>query len=166
MMNRATLMRPIGFLFTVWCAIIAAIGVSVAVENVMPSYEGQRWPVVELAQISRIEVVSPYASRVWLESEKLRGCSYDNIEWFLGEQEGEAARVPVTFEEKSKIRGPGPLSLGPWLVALPPEQIMDNSFAFVNHNCHVFWQTKSLFYDSAIELSPLPKESHGIELPL
>lgn len=139
--------KTIQFLATLWFTVVVAIGVSVFVDRYAPTIEGNYFPVVSTASITNIESVSPTLTRVWLRSTKLRDCRYEEIEWWYGERPpGVANRITVVFEEPPQQRDTGDMVLGPWLVALPAETLMSNSFAYVTHNCHVLWDTRSLFF--------------------
>lgn len=141
------LSKTIAFLVTLWLTVTTGIGVSVFFERYAPLLEGQHFPVVTKAKITNIEVVTPYLTRVWLRSEKLRSCKYEDIEWWYGEMPpGTANRISVVFEEPPKTRQAGSLELGPWLVSMPAKALVTNSFAYVTHNCHVLWDTKTLFF--------------------
>lgn len=153
-MTFATTLR---YLATLWVTVIAAISISIFVEKVAPVTEGDNFPAVTMAKIVKTEYVGPNLTRVWLESFKLRDCSFMDIEWRFGKPSPRlSVLVPVVFEEEPKVNYTGKLSLGPWLVGLSEEAIRQHSFATVDHQCHVFWPTRSAFYNG--EESPTPND--------
>lgn len=145
----STLFSALRFLGGLWLTVVLAIGVSVSVDRYAPLWEGGIAPVVAKAEITNLEIVSPMLTRVWLKSSKLRDCRYEDIEWWYGDQPpGGAIRIAVYFEGAPATRPKGELLLGPWLVSMPAEALVSNSFAYVTHRCHVLWNTRTLFFDS------------------
>lgn len=146
------------FLGGLWLTVFIAIGVSVAVDRYAPLWEGNIAPVVSTAEITNVEIVTPMLTRIWLKSTKLRDCRYEDIEWWYGDQPpGGAIRIAVYFEGAPATRPKGEMLLGPWLVSMPAEALVSNSFAYVTHRCHVLWNTRTLFFDSTYvgEVSPI-----------
>lgn len=151
-----TLNTTIRYLSTLWFAVIVSVALSVLSEKYGPLLEGHYFPVVSVAHIVKIEEVTPNITRVWLASEKLRKCRYKDMQWWFGEKPpGASIKVAATLETGSItrpfIRPIGDLVVGPWLVSMTKAQLEAQSFAYVTHDCHVLWDTKSLFYDSENE---------------
>lgn len=107
--------------------------------------EGYLFPVVMPGIIERFEPVGETSTRIWGRSARLRDCSFDQLVWFLGDDD-HSARADLVFEEGTKVRGDGTFSFGPWVVQLTPEQLQDRSYAVVYHRCHIFWLTETRFY--------------------
>ena len=107
--------------------------------------EGRFFPVVANTSIVEMQPVGPYSTRILGQSEKLRACPFDRIEWYIGTPSAYSV-VPVLFEDRSTARPAGPLDFGPWLLRMTAEEIKNRSFAVVFHRCHPFWLTETRFY--------------------
>lgn len=139
------------FLLTMSLAVFGAIFISVAVEKEAGYVEGKLLPVITLAEIAKTEPVSDFRTRVWLTSTKIRECEFLSVEWRLGQvQDDITLKVPVQFEGNPVIRRPGEQNIGPWIVNMSEDLLINNSHAYVIHKCHLFWDTKTPFYDSSV----------------
>lgn len=107
--------------------------------------EGRYFPVVIGVDVNRVEAVGDTKARIWGEFQKVRECAFVGLAFYLGTP-GNAARVDLDLEEASKQRAAGFEDFGPWLVQLDPEQLRGRAFAVVQHRCHPFWITETVFY--------------------
>ncbi|WP_425090484.1 hypothetical protein [Tropicimonas sp. S265A] len=107
--------------------------------------EGYLKPVVTPANLTRIEPAESRWSLIWSNSERLRDCSFEGIEWRIGEP-GASSLIDLVFLERSKVRPSGVFDFGPWKLHATREQIEERSFAIVRHRCHFLWLTKTTFY--------------------
>ena len=126
--------------------IALALSVVVFLKTVGGRVEGVFWPVVSLGQIDRIETVGETRVRFWGHATRLRTCSFERLDWYLGEPSAHS-RADLVFEEGTKVRASGEFEFGAWVVQLTPEQLYDRSYAIVYHRCHIFWLTETLFYN-------------------
>lgn len=110
-----------------------------------PRAEGQVFPVVDEVSITKVEPLFD-ESHVYGSARKRRDCKFVHIEWSLGSERKASVAVAVKFLERNKIRGEGYFDFGPWALRLEPEEITRNSFAYVWHRCHPFWDTMTKFY--------------------
>lgn len=126
--------------------IAALIGVFIwFLQLVGGEVEGRFSPVVAPAYIERVEPVGRVSTRIWGWAAKLRTCSFNRLEWRLGDGRSYAL-VDLEFEEGSKVRGDGRFHFGPWRLHLTPEQLFERSYAVVYHRCHWLWLTRTRFY--------------------
>ena len=110
-------------------------------------FEGQAYPVVTQVTFTKIDPVGDTRSRIYGSFYKERGsCDFDDIQFYLG-QPWQGVRVDRVLEEGAKERGGGYEDFGPWLVQLDAEQFAGRSYAVVEHRCHPFWLTKTIFYN-------------------
>lgn len=107
--------------------------------------EGKVFPVVGSAQFLQMRPANAASTRFWGEFERYRHCSFERLEWYLGDDKA-ASRADLVFEEGAKIRGTGQEEFGPWVVQLTPDQLANRSYAVVYHRCHAFWLTETRFY--------------------
>ena len=112
--------------------------------DVAGKIEGDNLPVVNNTEITKIEKDGNY-TLIWGESYKLRECSFENIKWRFGDSEY-SINVSLDILEPSKIREGGRFTFGPWRVHLTEEQLINSSFAIAYHDCHVGYQTQTIFY--------------------
>lgn len=112
-----------------------------------PALEGKYFPV---STVTSLTARIPYEANSTLlkgTSFKIRqDCAFIKLEWWYGTPNGNRVLVPLTLLEPSKLRGGGWFDWGPWLVTLHPLQVLEASHAYVYHECHPFWHTKTLFY--------------------
>lgn len=106
--------------------------------------EGYILPVVNDTEITRIEPVGRFYSRVWGSSNRIRECDFAGLEWEFNAAPRSVA-VSVVFEEGTVIREQGRFDFGPWLIHLSPNQLRFST-AFALHECHPFFTTRSVFW--------------------
>lgn len=106
--------------------------------------EGYIFPVVSQTQITKIEPVGEYHSRIWGVSVRERNCDFAGLTWKINVPP-RSMNVEVIFEEGAKIRDDGKFEFGPWLIHLPPGQLKFSS-AVALHECHPGYITETLFY--------------------
>lgn len=107
--------------------------------------EGRFFPVVKNATISRV-VDDGVISRFYGDFEKARDCTFDRLELYWHDGNGNEVRVPVAFKDGPIIRRKGLQPFGPWEVALPRSELIGNSEIKVFHVCHSLWKTETHFY--------------------
>lgn len=113
--------------------------------------ESRFFPVMRGTEITGLEAVGTIdrpLTRVSLSSTKIRDCDWIGIEWYLGEVDGRAARVPARFEDKPQIRDKGFHKWDSLMIGLPEGFIIDGSYGMVTHRCHGGWTTTTVFYPS------------------
>jgi hypothetical protein len=108
--------------------------------------EGNIWPVVRGTQITEVDD-DGVTSVFFGVSEKVRDCSFERIEWFIGDPlGGMRSPVQVIFLDRDKLRPAAPFEFGPWGVRLSEETLREGSFAEVYHDCHPLFPTVTRFY--------------------
>lgn len=135
--------------------VTAVIFVFVFASEYMPRIEGYFFHVVGQATLGDFTANPPPDYRyTWKASaEKHRDCDYirGSITWYLGPKDGRRAQVGATFLDKPQIRGKGLLVWDGLQIDLNPEEVLNNSYATVRHQCPGwwrFWETQSDFYIS------------------
>lgn len=107
--------------------------------------EGMIFPVADVFYINTAEDKD---NDGWAELsgtfKKTRECDYHDIEWFW-QGETNSTRIPLKYPS-AKIRSKGSYEFSNWLLYMPYDQIKDQSYAIVYHECHPFWKTKTKFY--------------------
>ena len=109
--------------------------------------EGRFFPVVEGAEVTRVDDLSEGFSRIWGSFTILRpGCDFRGLDWQLvGANRNVSA--DLIFEEGTKERAGGVNDFGPWRIQLTPEQLQQRSVAIVYHACpYRWWITETRFY--------------------
>lgn len=146
--------RPLPkWLILVLQTILGAITVSVLLITVfvtMPVLETRFFPVVHKLLIDSIEPLGNQ-SIVRGTFNKVRQCDYIGIAWFERNQLGGLDRVQVqTRRDINDVSSPnrpvGWQSAGPWIIAIPADELKSNSVAELSHRCHPFWTTVTHFY--------------------
>jgi hypothetical protein len=137
--------------FKTFCAVIVVISTALTVVRWGPNVETFLWPVTEKLRILSIGADNRNRSILMVEFRKLRDCEYLGIAWFRGSRTGGFIRVPIELRREqddasSPNRPVGVQQSGPWVVAVPPHEIEDNSFAVLYHRCNPFWVTTTDFY--------------------
>lgn len=114
--------------------------------TIAPTVEGRLFPVVDQTSIE----VTPIGDRAMVigSAHKRRSCDFLRLEWFYGDPNGLAVRVPVEFREGTKLRDEGWFDFGPWLLSLRAEFVEGQSYALVYHRCHPLWVTVSELWPS------------------
>jgi len=107
--------------------------------------EGYFYPVTEATMITRAERDTDAWTRIWGQAARRRACSFQRLEWRLGDDRAFSV-VDLVFEEGAKVRGDGTFEFGPWLLHLSPDQLRKRSYAIVYHRCHWLWLTQTRFY--------------------
>lgn len=133
------------------CAAVIFFCTGVIIWTVGPTLETRLFPVVGKLAILRIEALPDGRLAVYAAFRKLRACDYIGIAWYRGVQAGSFERVPIALlRERGDVSSPnrpvGFQTSGPWQVAIPPDQIRNNSFVELFHRCHPFWVTRTEFY--------------------
>ena len=132
-------------LFLAFVAVVLTIG-----NRALKNIDGWVNPVVGLLEITDIRrhPTEPESVMIAGNAEKFRNCDWLGIEWFVGKVDGRSASVPARFDDKPQVRATGVMHWSELVVSLPEDVVCNSSYAFVVHNCHPLWLTRSLFYDS------------------
>lgn len=115
-----------------------------------PLAETRLYPVVSPLTITKIEPAGPDQSRIMIEFEKYRNCPPIGVFWYNGRADGVFSAVKFTVEtrpvDEPHVNRPlGKQTAGPWLVDLPPDQVLTAAFVETQHQCHPLWPTVSKF---------------------
>lgn len=123
------------------------------------AYEGKLFPVTRNTTIVSVQPFNG-GSVIHLDFEKIRGCSPLVVNWFRKEQaviaeDGVAdrfERVTLAFLESDSspeglvTRPEGFQRAGPWFIDMDPDEVIDQSYSTVEHRCHWFYRTTTIFY--------------------
>ena len=81
------------------------------------------------------------------DSEQVRACHFEHIEWFIGNQDnGLRSRMQVLFLDRDKLRHQQQFDYGPWAMRIDKRNLRHGSFAEVYHDCHALFPTVTRFY--------------------
>lgn len=116
----------------------------------LPLVETRFFPVVHKLQIDSIEPLGEQ-SVIRGTLNKVRQCDYVGVAWFKRNAIGTLDRVQVqTRRDITDVSSPnrplGRQGVGPWIIAIPADEIRANSVAELTHRCHPFWTTVTHFY--------------------
>jgi hypothetical protein len=116
-----------------------------------PLIETRFWPPVSKLQILSMTATTDGRTIIRADFTKLRDCEYVGIAWYRGTRDGNFERVPVILQrepgdQSSPDRPLGRQTAGPWIIAVPLDEIRTNSFAELFHHCHPFWMTRTEFF--------------------
>jgi hypothetical protein len=141
------------FLVKAFCAAVIFIALFFFTFVVGPQLETRYYPVVGYLQITKIEPMDDgRQSRIWVQFEKLReSCAPIEVHWYRGNRAEVFERVNFYVEKpiggnKYFNRPAGMQRSGPWVVAIPSDEIRSNAFSDAEHRCWPFWTTRSHFY--------------------
>ena len=133
----------------------SAFGVLVYAEA--PRVEGYWFPVMGALTIEDPSPMPPphYRTKWRGSADKLRDCSFVELQWFLGARNGRKVSVKVDFTDPPEVRGAGRLHFQGIVIQLDPYETRTNSHADVIHKCPWRpWNTRTPFYDP-------PQEGEG-----
>lgn len=133
------------------CLIVGVGGMLFTFFTIGPSLETRYFPAVSKLQILSIEPVGDHSTLIRAAFEKRRDCEYIGITWFVGDRASEFERVSVLLKRadgdtSSPNRPLGYQRAGPWVIGLPPGDLINRSFAQLHHRCHPFWTTATDFF--------------------
>ena len=117
--------------------VIAALGAAGAIlfsQNIGP-IEGRLAPVMgPLSLHSPVAHPPPANQFKWHgEAQKLRGCDFIRVQWFLGPRNGRRVEVNMHFTDPPEVRDTGALAWSGIVIALDPVEVRRNSHADVIH---------------------------------
>lgn len=116
--------------------------------------EGRLLPVTTPVVLSNPTPTPPPSYRHTWEGRatKLRECEFVAASWYLGSPDGRRVAVAFDFTDPPKVRGEGELVWTGVRISLDPDEVRQNSHAYVLHQCPWRpWLTRTPFYDSALE---------------
>lgn len=119
-----------------------------------PLIETRFFPVSSTFTPTLVQMSGVDQSRLEGFATKHRGCTFLGLDWYIGIQGEGASRVSSSFLDRPQIRSPGVLSWTDLRVGLNPVELCGHSYAYVEHSCHPFWITRSLFFVGITGLSP------------
>lgn len=117
----------------------------------LPGVETRYWPVVQKLEILSVADAGDGRSLVFGQFNKVRQCEYVGIAWFRRNSNGVLERVSIETrrlptDEASPNRPLGEQKAGPWIIAIPHDELIGVSVAELTHRCHPFWTTVTHFY--------------------
>lgn len=134
------------------CAAVIFASALYVIWAVGPAIETRLAPVVGKLQILAMRPGDlDGTTEVHAAFEKRRDCEYVGISWFHGSKEAGFERVPIVLlrqegDTSSPNRPVGYQKAGPWIVGVPPDELVGNSFAQLQHRCWPFWLTTTDFF--------------------
>lgn len=137
-----------------FCVLIGLISGVVFVWSVGPAIEREWFPVVGKLEILAANEIEPGVVEIEARFRKVRDCQYLSVQWNVGNPNADARQVRVQTivdpqalnEIASPSRPLGTTIAGPWRIAMTLDDLRDNSFAILKHQCHPFWVTTTQFY--------------------
>lgn len=116
-----------------------------------PAVETRWFPVLNKMTILDVRPLTGSTSAVYTEFSKRRSCEYMGIAWYRGNEDKNFERVSMVSmrdpgDTSSPSRPVGSQRAGPWRIAMPAEEVRENSFVQVFHRCHPLWTTMTRFY--------------------
>lgn len=126
---------------------VFAVVATLAIVNVVPYIEGRLLPVVTSAHVTTVSPTKEYGwVEIYGELDKLRDCSFVDLEFMYETALGKAVTVQHRFAEPSAVRPAGNFNFGPWLIQVTPDQLRSeaNVYAYAVHDCHGLYHTKTL----------------------
>ena len=139
------------FVIKTICGTVIAACTAVVIWTLGPSLETRYFPPVSKLRILSMADDGEGRTVIRAEFTKVRDCEYLGIAWFHGEPEGTFERVTVVLmredgDTSSPNRPEGTQRAGPWIIGIPPDELVGNSFARLHHRCHGFWLTTTDFW--------------------
>lgn len=133
------------------CGTIIAACTAIVVWTVGPSLETRYFAPVSKLRILSMEASADGGTIVRAEFTKVRSCEYLGIAWFKGSPEGSFERVTLILmrsdeDTSSPNRPTGTQVAGPWIIGIPLDELLGNSFARLHHRCHGLWLTTTDFW--------------------
>ena len=131
-------------------AAVVFVATLVAIWLLGPTVETKFFPVVGKLAITKMEAVSDTETKIWAYFFKRRSCEYVGISWF--KRDGDSfVRVPLQLlrqpgDVSSPNRPVGAQTSGPWIVGIPKDQIIANSYVELQHRCGFPWLSITEFY--------------------
>lgn len=129
------------FFYTVSAMLVVAIMV---LFSRLGEIEGWLSPVIENYEIKRIYSDGSGGAIIDAAYEKVRGCDFVSIEWWY--KSGSQAVLVDVHRSSAVIRKKGLVLVNGVRVNIKPDQVRDGSHAYVYHQCHPLWETKTKFY--------------------
>lgn len=137
-----------------FCATIALFMTIWTIWAIGPAVERHFLPVVELLRIVSAVEIEPGHVEIYAQFRKVRDCRYLSISWYVGQPTKDFRQVRVqTITDDAALsdhynpsRPLGLSNAGPWRVAIEMDDLLENSFAVLSHQCHPFWVTTTNFY--------------------
>lgn len=113
------------------------------VPQVGPAIEARKWPVYSNWKVIKTEATSAGVTRVWVQFQKVRPCTFASITWLWGDPPSPPTRVELDLGDPDNdlTRPLGWHTEGPWTVGLPEKLIHEGSLVVVHHQCHALWRT-------------------------
>jgi hypothetical protein len=113
------------------------------------AYEGKFFPVVQNFEIIQArQGPTDLESEIYVSFDKVRNCEYVGITWDW-RSGGNYVRVPLILNPpagSTPTRPVGPATAGPWIVQIPPDQILGASRVTLNHRCSLLYITQTHAY--------------------
>lgn len=151
-MSRSRLVEWSLTAFKAFCSAVIFFCAAILIYTVGPYLETRYWPAVSKLRILDLQQNEEGYAIISAEFTKLRSsCEYVGIAWYRGNPEGEFERIPVVLlrqpgDTSSPNRPVGTQRAEPWIVHMPPSDIIGRSFARLSHSCHPFWTTTTDFW--------------------
>jgi len=134
-------------IFSVLVWVLCLLGIAV-----LSQYEGDLFPVVSPFEIKNIRTENEMVV-VDLHFHKLRDCNPKTMAWFYGNQAlDRVGNIQIKSEIRSgfRIHDEGPHVIKDVVLDLTEDELKNNSYAYVYHDCHNdwLWNTRTLAYTS------------------
>lgn len=116
-----------------------------------PAIETRYFPPVSKLTIMSMTATPDGRTLITAKFTKYRACEYLGIAWYRRDPSGGFERVAVElkrapYDQSDPNRPVGTQIAGPWVISIPIDEIVGNSFAELFHRCHPMWDTRTEFY--------------------
>jgi hypothetical protein len=110
--------------------------------------ETKFFPIITPLTIESVEAIGPNTVRVKGSAERLRSCTFVELEWYLGRRGEQSTKVQVGFDDAPEVRN-GKTHWSGIIVGLKPESLINNSHADVRYKCwgDIFPETVQPWYN-------------------
>ena len=113
--------------------------------NQLGRLEGRFFPVVDRTTITSAILIDEFSTEIKGGSYNLRDCTLIDVRWFIGTVES-YSQTQLVSERGIRQGDDKEFVFGPWAVQLNANELANNSFAIMYHNCHPFWTTQTYFW--------------------
>lgn len=113
-----------------------------------PLLERKFFPVMINGQILDVEEQPNGMSQITFSAEKVRPCTWFQTTWWIGHLGGLSAQVVARHESPPQVRSEGLHIWKNLWVGLSEKLLRTSSYSITYHDCHPFWRSQSIFFNS------------------
>lgn len=137
-----------------FCFCVGLMSSVIFIWSVGPTIERTWLPVVGKLEITDMIEIEPGVTEIHAKFRKVRDCEYISVAWYVGNPNGDFRQVRIQTivdpnmldDTETSNRPLGSSTAGPWRVGMSLDDLKNNSFAILRHQCHPFWITTTNFW--------------------